>query len=181
MSYVSRSMSKTRKQKEESVASLTEKLRKMRSVIFANYEGLSVKDIEELRRELKITGVDYIVAKKTLLGLAAKSAGLNISPKSIPGNFAAAISYLDEVSAAKVISKFAKTHETLKIVGGVLEGEMISASVAVALSQVPSKQELLGRLVGTLNAPVSGLVNVLAGNLRGLLTVMTAIKDKKTI
>ena len=84
-------MSKTRKQKEETVASLKDKLSRMRSVIFANYEGLPVKDVEALRRELKAAGIDYTVAKKTLLGLAAKAAGMDLNPKEIEGNFAAAI------------------------------------------------------------------------------------------
>src|SRR3989344_168044 len=171
-------MSKTRKQKEETVASLKDKLSRMRSVIFANYEGLPVKDIEALRRELKAAGIDYTVAKKTLLGLAAKAAGMDLNPKEIEGNFAAAISYEDEVAGAKILVKFKKDHDALKIVGGVLQGKLINASMANALSKIPSKKELLGSLVGTLNAPVTGFVNVLVGNLRGLLTVMNAIKDK---
>lgn len=173
-------MPKTRKQKEETVASLSEKLGRMRSMVFANYEGLLVKDIEALRRELKAAGMDYTVAKKTLLGLAAKAAKLDLNPKEIEGNFAAVISYEDEVAAAKILVKFAKDHEALKIVGGVLQGKVIDSALAKALSKIPSKKELLGSLVGSLNSPISGFVRVLAGNMCGLLTVMTAIKDKKT-
>lgn len=174
-------MPKTRKQKEETVASLAAKLKKMRSIVFANYEGLPVKDIEVMRRDLKGAGIDYTVAKKTLLALAVKEAGLEFDPKGIKGNFASVISYEDEVAAAKILTKFAKNHESLKLLGGVLDGKLIDARSAIALSKIPSKQELLSKLVGSLNSPVTGLVNVLAGNIRGLLMVMTAIKDKKTI
>jgi len=162
------------------VSSLADKLGRMCSVVFANYEGLPVKDIEALRRELKVAGIDYTVAKKTLLGLAAKAAHLDLNPKEVEGNFAVVISYEDEVAAAKILAKFAKDHEALRVVGGVLQGKMISSAMTLALAKVPSKKELLGLLVGSLNSPIFGFVNVLAGNLRGLLTVMNAIKDKKT-
>ena len=173
-------MPKTKVQKQETVAALVEKLGRMRSIVFANYEGLPVKDIEALRRELKKEGVDYTVVKKTLLKRAVKEANLNFDPKELSGNFATVISYDDEVAPARVISSFAKTHEVLKIVAGVLEGKMIDAKAALALSKLPGKEELLARLVGSINSPVSGFVNVLAGNLRGLLTVLSGIKDKKT-
>ena len=162
------------------MSSLADKLGRMCSVVFANYEGLPVKDIEALRRELKVAGIDYTVAKKTLLGLAAKAAHLDLNPKEVEGNFAVVISYEDEVAAAKILAKFAKDHEALRVVGGVLQGKMISSAMTLALAKVPSKKELLGLLVGSLNSPIFGFVNVLAGNLRGLLTVMNAIKDKKT-
>ncbi|MBI2099347.1 50S ribosomal protein L10 [Candidatus Uhrbacteria bacterium] len=173
-------MPKTRKQKEETVASLKDKLGKMRSMVFAGYEGLPVKDIEALRRELKKEGIDYTVVKKTLLARAVKEANLNFDPKELSGNFATVISYGDEIAPAKALAKFAKNHEALKISGGVLDGVLLSAAKTLALSKLPGKLELLSKLVGSLNAPVSGFVNVLAGNLRGLLTVMNAIKDKKT-
>lgn len=172
-------MPKTKVQKQETVTTLSDKLGRMRSIVFANYEGLSVKDIEALRRELKKEGIEYTVVKKTLLKRAVLEAKLDFDPKELPGNFATVISYGDEVAPARLISSFAKTHEVLKIVAGVLEGKMIDAKATLALSKLPSKQELLGRLVGILNAPISGFVNVLAGNLRGFVTVLSAIKDKK--
>lgn len=174
-------MPKTRKQKEETVASLVKKLKKMRSIVFVHYEGLPVKDIEAMRRDLKGAGIDYTVAKKTLLSLAVKEAGLTFDPQSIKGNFASVISYEDEVAAAKILTKFAKDHESLKLLGGVLDGKLIDARSALALSKIPSKGELLSKLVGSLNAPILGLVNALAGNIRGLLIVLGGIKDKKSV
>lgn len=173
-------MPKTRKQKEETLASLTEKFRSMRSVVFANFEKLPVKDIEALRKELKKAGVVYTVAKKTLLRLAFKNAGIAVDPKTIAGNFATVIGVTDEVAPAKILQGFAKDHENLKVLAGVLEGKLLDAKAVKALAALPGKNELLARLVGSINAPVSGFVNVLAGNLRGLVTVLGAIKDKKS-
>lgn len=172
-------MPKTRQEKEQVVEDLAEAIAKMRSVVFANYEGLKVKDIEELRRNLKKEGMKYLVAKKTLLRLALQKAGKDLNPKALVGNFATIISFDDEVAPARMIAKFAKDHEAMKIVGGVLENKMIDSKAVIALSKLPSKQELLAKLVGTINAPVSGFVNVLAANLRNFIYLLNAIKDKK--
>lgn len=172
-------MPKTRSEKEKTVTTLAEKLGKMRSVIFANYEGLTVAEIQDLRKELKKEGVDYSVVKKTLLKIALKEAGKDIDPKTISGNFGTAISYEDEVAPARIMASFAKKHEALKMVAGILEDRLIPAEKVNALAKLPSKQELLAKLVGSINAPISGFVNVLAGNLRGLVNVLNAIKDNK--
>lgn len=174
-------MPKTRSEKSDAVETLVADLRNMRSVVFANYEGLTVAEIEELRRTLRKEQVRYMVAKKTLLGRALKEVGSPIDAKTIPGNFATIISFEDEVAPARIVAKYAKDHEVLKVVGGILEQKFIDSKAVLALAALPSKQELLAKLVGSINAPVSGLVNVLAGNLRGLATVLTAIKDAKTI
>jgi large subunit ribosomal protein L10 len=78
-----------------------------------------------------------------------------------------------------MMAKFVKGRETMSFVGGILENKGIEPSMVTSLSKLPGKQELLGQLVGTLNAPISGFVNVLAGNLRGLVNVLNAVKDKK--
>jgi large subunit ribosomal protein L10 len=86
----------------------------------------------------------------------------------------------DEVSAAKVVHTFAKDNEIVTIYGGILEGKFIDASGVKSLASLPSKQELLAKVVGSLNAPVSGFVNVLAANIRNFVSVLSNIKDKKT-
>lgn len=172
-------MAKTRAKKEKTLEALTTSLQGMRSMVFAQYEGLKVCDVEELRRTLAKENVEYTVAKKTLLGLALKNAGLSIDPHAISGNFATIISHDDEVAPARILATFAKDHEALKITAGILEGKLMDRAAIIALAKLPSKQELLAKVVGSINAPISGLVNVLAGNLRGLLNVLTAIKDQK--
>lgn len=172
-------MPKTRVQKEAKVQDLAANLKAMKSIVFANYEQLTVQDIEALRKLCRAEGVRYTVAKKTLLKKAMAEAGLAIDPKSIAGNFATLIAMEDEVAPARIAVKFAKTHEALAVKGGVLEGALVDAKAIMALAKLPSKQELLAKLVGSLNAPVSGFVNVLAGNLRGLVTVLVRYQESK--
>jgi len=115
-----------------------------------------------------------------LVKYAFKSAGLDIETESFDGSVASVFGHNDEVSPAQIVANFAKTHDMVKIFGGILEGKFIAADKVLALSRLPSKQQLLGQLVGTLNAPISGFVNVLAGNLRNLVGVLNNIKATKS-
>jgi large subunit ribosomal protein L10 len=110
---------------------------------------------------------------------ALADAGLESSVKAMEGQIAISISQADEVAPAKIIAKFANGKETLKIMGGILGTKSMSVAEVNALSVLPSKEELLAKLVGTINAPVSGFVNVLAGNLRGLVQVLKSVADSK--
>jgi len=172
-------MAKTRQQKENTIERVTEGIKDSKSVVFANFQGLTVSQMEDLRNECKDENVDCLVVKKTLLKRAAKDAGLEIDPKTFEGGTAVFFGLTDEVAPAKIVSRFAKNFEVVKVFGGVLEGKHIEAVQVKALAELPSKQELYAKLVGTINAPVSGFVNVLAGNLRSVLNVLNAIKDKK--
>lgn len=169
----------TRSQKEKIIHSLAEKLKDSKAAVFSDFKGLSVKDTTTLRKELRQEGVDFKVVKKTLMNIALKDAGIKADTKEMEGQIAVAISAKDEVAAAKIIATMAKANENIKIVSGILGKDVLSKEEVTALSQLPSKVELLGKLVGTLNAPVSGLVNVLAGNLRGLVQVLKAVADSK--
>ncbi|EKE11758.1 MAG: 50S ribosomal protein L10 [uncultured bacterium] len=169
----------TKQQKEIIVKELAEKLKSSKAVVFSDYKGLKVKDMTVLRRELRAEGVDLSVAKKTLINIALKDAGIEMDVRELEGQIAIAVSEKDEVAAAKIIAKLAKVNENLKIVGGILGTKELTADEVNALAKLPSKEELLSKLVGTLNAPVSGFVNVLAGNMRGLVTALKAISDKK--
>lgn len=172
-------MAKTKQSKTTSLQDLTTHLKSAKGVVFANFQGLKVKESEELRRTCREKDVYYVAAKKTLLRKALSDAGLNVDPKAFTGGVATVFGTNDEVTPAQVMAEFAKTHELATIFGGVLEGHFIDAAKVKALSNLPSKQQLLGQLVGTLNAPISGFVNVLAGNLRGLVTVLNGIKEAK--
>jgi large subunit ribosomal protein L10 len=132
-----------------------------------------------LRKELRTAGVEMKVLKKTLITLALKDAGLNIDAKKMEGQITLAVSQADEITAAKIIFKAAKANENLQIVGGLLNKQEMSAREVNVLATLPSKEELLAKLVGSINAPVSGFVNVLAGNLRGLAQVLKAIGESK--
>lgn len=169
----------TRSQKEEVVKDLTEKIKASKSIVFADYSGVKTNDINELKSRLKKEGTNLRVIKKKLVDLSLKNAKIEVDIKSLPGQLAITISDNDEVAPARVLSKFAKENENLKILGGVLGVKGMSAKEVSDLAKLPSKEEMLAKLVGTLNAPLTGLVNVLSGNTRGLVTVLKAIADSK--
>ncbi len=171
-------MAKSRMQKEQTVAELLGYFGSMKSAVFVNYQGLKVKEADELRRSADKEKVSYTVAKKTLLTKAIKSVGVEYDVTALQGMIGVATSG-DEVAAAKLIAEFGKTHEALKILGGVVDGKIVDAAAVKALASMPSRKEMLGQLVGTVNAPISGFVNVLAANVRSILNVLNAIKDAK--
>lgn len=172
-------MAKTRQQKEATIQSLSAEMKTAKSAVFANFQGLKMTEIDELRGKCREQGVRYVASKKTLVERAMKEAGLEVDAKSFEGGVAVFFGNQDEVAPAQIVANFARTREHMKIFGGVLEGHFIDGAKVTALSTLPSKEQLLGQLVGTLNAPISGFVNVLAGNLRGLANVLNAIKEAK--
>ena len=95
------------------------------------------------------------------------------------GTVSVAYSATDPVAAARIVHKAAKGNDKLQILGGFLEGNFIPKEIVIALASLPSRLELLGQTVGTLQAPISGFARVLAGNLRGLVTVLSAVRDQK--
>lgn len=172
-------MAKTRQQKEQTVKDLIEKLKKAKSLVFVNFDGLKVKEVEELRKNCRAENIEYLVTKKTLIKKAFKDVGLDIDPKTFDKEAAIAFGYEDEVAPARIVQNFAKEHEALIAFGGVLENKFVPAEKVIELSKLPSKDELLAKVVGSIKAPVSGFVNVLSGNLRNLVYVLNAINDNK--
>ncbi len=172
-------MAKTRQTKEQAVQELVESLKNAKSAVFANFQGLKVSESEELRGICREQGVTYVASKKTLLKHALAELGMDIDTKAFEGGPAVVLGVEDEVAPAQIIAKFAKDHEVVSVFGGTLEGNYIDTEKVNDLSKLPSKDELLAKMVGSLNAPVSGFVNVLAGNLRGLVNVLNAVKDAK--
>lgn len=174
-------MAKNKEQKKEIVRTLKTHIEKAKSIVFANFDALEVKENEILRKNLKKENSEYMVAKKTLMNLAFVDTKIdNLNVKDFEGRVAAIFGYEDEVAPAKIVGEFKKTHEdNIDFLGGILENKYLNKEEVTALAKLPSKQELYAKIVGSLNAPVSGFVNVLAGNLRGLVNVLKAIEEKK--
>jgi len=175
-------MPKNKIQKQEILRNLSEKFKKSKSVVFAGFNALSVKDNEKLRDQLRKENSEYYVAKKTLMNIAFKDQMADLNVRTMDGKLAAIFSYEDEVAAAKILGNFRKDKDKearVFFLGGILEGKLLSKNEVEAVSQLPSKQELYARLVGTMNAPISGFVNALAGNLKNLVYVLKAIEEKK--
>ncbi|TAL51210.1 50S ribosomal protein L10 [Patescibacteria group bacterium] len=172
-------MPKTRAQKGEIVDELSQKLGKMKSVVFTSISGYTMDDANLLRQKGREVGVEVMVAKKTLLNKALENNGFTIAPDELEGSILTTIGLDDEVAAAKLIAEFAKDREAIQIVGGILEGKFVGRDAIKQLATLPSREQLLAMFVRSLNAPISGFVNVLAGNLRSLVYVLNAIKTAK--
>lgn len=173
-------MAKTKEQKKKTVEDLEKKLSKMKTAVFINFTGLTVKDATSLRNILRKEKIDYEVVKKTLLKLALDKVGCkDIEPKKFEGNIAVAFGYEDEVMPAKLLNQFKAQHEAIKFIGGILEKKFIDVAKVLELANIPGKLELLAKLVGSVNSPLSGFANVLAGNLRGLVQVLKAMSEKQ--
>lgn len=168
----------TKDQKKQLVKNLAENIKASKSAVFVDYRGLKVKDLTGLKKELRGSGVEFKVAKKTLIEKALKDSGIDMDIKNLEGQIAVALSG-DEITGAKIIEKFGKTNENLKILAGILEKKLMGAAEVRELAKLPGKEELLAKLVGILNVPVSGFVNVLAGNIRGLVQVLKAINETR--
>ena len=175
-------MPKSIQEKQEMVQNLKDKYDKAKSVVFISFDGLTVHENESLRRELEGEGGEYVVAKKTLLdkALEGKQVENYNTAKDMEGKMATVFSFEDEVAAAKVVDKYQQSSGKVQFVGGILNDRFLTADEMNNLAKVPGKQELYAKLVGSLNAPISGFVNVMAGNIRGLAQVLKAIEEKKS-
>lgn len=173
-------MAITREAKEQAVEQLTTDLGRIKLAVLTDYRGLTVAEIKELRAALRSEGISYRVSKNTLLRIAVKDtpALAGIDPGAFTGPMALAMGFDDEVAPARVVFQYAKTHKALEIVGAIsAEGRLLSAAEVKALAVLPTREQLLGTVVGTIAAPLSGFVAVLGGNVRSIVNVLNAIKE----
>ena len=166
-------------QKKQVVAELSEKIKSAQGIVFADYRGLTVEQDTALRNAFRAAGVEYKVVKNRLTGLAVKENGIEGLDPFLNGPTAMAVSATDAVAPAKVISEFAKKYEKLEIKVGVVEGKVIDVNGIKALADLPSREVLIAKVLGGFNAPISGFVNVLNGNMRGLVVALNAIAEQK--
>ena len=167
--------------KKEIVADLAGKLLNAVAGVVVDYKGITVADDTKMRAELRAAGVEYAVVKNTLLRLAVKEAGLEGLEDVLKGTSAIALSNEDPVVAAKILSKYADDKATpFSIKAGYVDGSVLNADGVNALAKLPSKEVLIAQTLGGLNAPISGFVNVLNANLRGLVIALNAIAEKQT-
>ena len=173
-------MAITRKKKEELVEQLTGKIRDSKSIVFADYSGLTVEEITEIRRALRKEGSEMKVVKQNLFRIAAKEAGAEIDDASQKNHPIAYVFGNDEVAPAKAIQGFTKKYEKLQMVGGALNGKSISMEELKTLANMPSREEMFAKIVGSLASPLRGLANVLQGNLRGLVSVLSQYNEQRS-
>jgi len=164
--------------KEEIVQNIENKAKDAKSGVFIAFKGTSVPKMEELRKTLRQENSSMNVAKKTLIKLGLKNAGLDVDDMpDLEGEVALAFSS-DEITAAKVINKFIKEKKVFNVLGGFMEDKFLSAAEIIALGKLPSKQQLIGQFVGTIAAPVQNFVCALNDVNGRFVRVLSAIAEK---
>ena len=165
--------------KEKKVLEIKKDLEDSKVIVLTDYRGLTVTQINALRRTLSQEGVKYKVVKNTLTLLAARDAGLEGLEQYLQGPTAIAYGYDDPVTPVKLLVQFSKGNEQLSIKGGVLENSILDKTELKRLSELPPREVLLARTLGSLQFPLTGFLSVLQGNIRNLVYVLEAIKGEK--
>ncbi len=169
--------------KNEKVAlkdEVVEKIKSSKALVFADYKGVTVKEIERVRKSLRETGSRWQILKKSILNVALSEVGIPVNARKLDGQVGVAFSS-DEVAAAKVIAQHVKENKDTKlsIVGGSLEMKALSVEEVRALAKLPSRDELRATLAGTLQASVAGFVRTLSGTYGGFVRVLNAVAESK--
>lgn len=165
--------------KSQKIDAMKEKFEKAQVAVVTEYKGYSVDEITTLRRNLQKEGGDYMVTKNTLAKIAAKGTAYEAISDLCKGPIAIAFGFEDQVSPAKVVSKFIKDSKKGEILGAVLEGNMLSADEAKALANLPSKEELYAKMLGSINSPASGIVGSVNAVMASLTRAIAAVRDQK--
>jgi large subunit ribosomal protein L10 len=157
---------------------LADQLGRAKLTIIADYRGLKVSDLQGLRRTLTPVGAEVRVAKNTLTTLAATKAGIDGMEALLEGPTALVLAYQDPVQASKIISDFVRTSRVLTVRGGVLDSRVVSAPEVDTIATLPSREELLAKLLGMLASPMARAAGVLSGPVRSLPYLLNARADQ---
>ncbi|MEA4883237.1 MAG: 50S ribosomal protein L10 [Clostridia bacterium] len=166
-------------EKAKTIEELEAKLSSASSAVLADFRGLSVGQVTKLRRKLLEVGVDYKVYKNTLIRIAAGRVGVNGLDHYLEGPTALAFGHKDPVAPARILVDFAKETKILAIKGGILKGSAIGKEQVMQLAALPSREVLIGTLLGVMQSPMAGLVNVLSGPARKLVWTLEAVRKQK--
>jgi large subunit ribosomal protein L10 len=170
-----------KKVKDLMVEEIKETVFENKGFIFSNFSNIKTTAIDTFRKQLRNSGSRYFVIKKSMADLALKEAGVEGFDDIIEEKKSTGVGIIaeDPVEIAKIMTDFAKKNKGFEITSGYLDGRVLTAEKVKELSQLPGREQLLAMVVGTLNAPIAGFVNVLAGTIRSLSNVINAIKDKQ--
>jgi large subunit ribosomal protein L10 len=165
--------------KKQLVAELKQKFAQAKMVVFTDYRGLNVSEINELRGKLHAVGVEYRVVKNTLTRFVLQESGPAELLPQLEGPNALLFGFDEVVEPAKILLDFQKTHKNLDIKLGVLEGKLMDLEQIKVLSALPSREVLVAQVLGGLQAPLYGLAYVLKANLTGLVRALDAVREQK--
>jgi large subunit ribosomal protein L10 len=161
------------------IKEISSRLNSAQTLIVTRYKGLSAQDINDLRKELKkITG-EYLVVKDSMVRKALTDSANNGITEFVQGEVGIAVHKSEPSVITKILVKFSKNHEFLKICGGFADGAILSNQDIVAIAALPSREVLLAKLANVLNSPIQGLAGSLNGIICKLLYALNGIKDKK--
>ncbi len=166
--------------KKEKIDAIKSKIEKAQVAVITEYKGLSVEEITKLRREIQKNGGDYMVTKNTLAKIAVKGTEYEALTDKMSGPIALAFGFEDPVTPAKAVTKFIKDTKKGEILGAVMDGKLLSVSETKALANLPSKEELFAKMLGSINSPASGIVGCVNGVMASLTRAMAAVRDQKT-
>lgn len=166
-------------QKQQSVSEVAEKMEKAQSMVILDYRGLTVEEVSNLRTEFRNAGVEYKVIKNNILKRAAESLKYDGLGDYFKGPSAVAFGYNDAVAPAKILSKFIKETKKTEIKGGLLDGKMIDSAGVENLAKLPSREELIAKMLGSMNAPITNFVGTLAAIPGSFVRVLNAIREQK--
>lgn len=172
-------MSQAIEQKKVEVAAIREKLEKAQSVVFVDYRGLTVAEVTDLRNQFRAQNVEYQVLKNTLVRRAANDLGITGLDDILNGPTAVAFSMDNPSAAAKVLREFAAKTKKTEVKAGLLGTDVLDVNGVKALADLPSKEELIAKMMGSLNAPVTNFVGVLSALLRNVVYAVDAIRKKQ--
>jgi large subunit ribosomal protein L10 len=169
-----------RTEKREAVESLSQDLAKSTNAILFAFAGLNVPEVTELRRQVRGTQSKYLVVKNTLALRATKGTAMEAMAEHFTGATAVAYNRSNPVALAKVLTAFAKTNPNLVFKAALIEGQAVAASEIKAIAELPSREELVAKLLFVMQSPMRRLVTVLNGPVRNLAGVMAQIADQKS-
>lgn len=173
-------MPKTRSQKEEILKELTENVAKSRSLVFADYKGMTMSQLQALRHQLDELSAEFSVTKNNLLKIALKENGFKVDDDAVfEGPVATLFSFGDEIAPIKALTKAIKDNGVGKTKAGFLAQEFLTEAKVKQLADLPGKDELRAKVVGALGGPLYGIVGVLQANLRNLVYALEQIRKQK--
>ena len=172
-------MSKNFELKKTVVAEIREKLGRAQSVVLIDYRGLTVEEVTDLRNQFRKAGVEYAVLKNTMLTLAARDLGIRGLEDYLKGPTAVAFGYQDPVAPAKIITEYLKKNKKISVKCGMVDRKVVDQAGVTALAELPPREVLIAKLMGSMNAPISGFVGVLSGVLRKFVYAVEAVRKQK--
>ena len=166
--------------KQEKIEAMKENFSKAKVAVVTEYRGLTVEEITKLRRSLQKENSDYMVTKNTLAKVASKGTQFEVLADTLKGPVAIAFGFQDEVAPAKILTKFIKEVKKGEIIGAALDGKLLSAKETEVLANLPTKEELYAKMLGSINSPATGIVGAVNAVMSSLVRAMDQVAKQKT-